>query len=196
MMCVLVYLTMVHMPPRHVRCQRMASGVDSCLSDCKRQDLLFTIAYIRFLVCYFSEDSPVSASILLKGQWDFSTCLVLCRCCGCELRSSFLYRKRFTHWAISSAYKKVSLLACFLPSSSFFFLFASPFWYECFAWMHVCTQCACLVSTKVTSSCWLPCNFELPCGCWELNSGPLQEQQMLLTMTSLLQDQNIVVFSC
>lgn len=53
MMCVLVYQSMAHMPPRHVRCRRMASGVDSCLSPCKRQDLLFTIAYIRFLVCYF-----------------------------------------------------------------------------------------------------------------------------------------------
>lgn len=49
----MVYLSMVHMPRRHVRCWRMASGVDSCLSHCKRQDLLFTIAYMRFLVCYF-----------------------------------------------------------------------------------------------------------------------------------------------
>lgn len=25
------------------------------------------------------------------------------------------------------------------------------------------------------------CNFELPCGCWDLNSGPLEEQPVLLT---------------
>ena len=29
--------------------------------------------------------------------------------------------------------------------------------------------------TGVTDSC------ELPCGCWELNSGPLEEQPVLLT---------------
>ena len=28
---------------------------------------------------------------------------------------------------------------------------------------------------------------ELPCGCWELNSGPLEEQSVLLTAEPLLQ---------
>ena len=35
--------------------------------------------------------------------------------------------------------------------------------------------------TGVTDSC------ELPCGCWELNLGPLQEQHVLLTTEPLLQ---------
>ena len=35
--------------------------------------------------------------------------------------------------------------------------------------------------TRVTNSC------ELPCGCWELNPGPLQEQQVFLTTEPSLQ---------
>ena len=31
---------------------------------------------------------------------------------------------------------------------------------------------------------------EPPCGCWELNSGPLEEQAMLLTAEPSLQPQN------
>lgn len=30
-------------------------------------------------------------------------------------------------------------------------------------------------------------NSELPCGCWELNSGPLEEQPVLLTAKPPLQ---------
>jgi hypothetical protein len=29
--------------------------------------------------------------------------------------------------------------------------------------------------------------YELPCGCWELNSGPLEEQLVLLTAKPSLQ---------
>ena len=32
---------------------------------------------------------------------------------------------------------------------------------------------------------------ELPCGCWEPNLGPLQEQQVLITAESTLQPQGI-----
>ena len=35
--------------------------------------------------------------------------------------------------------------------------------------------------TGVTDNC------KLPCGCWELNSGPLEEQPMLLTVESSFQ---------
>jgi hypothetical protein len=35
--------------------------------------------------------------------------------------------------------------------------------------------------TEVTYSC------ELPCGCWKLNPGPLQEQQVFLTIEPSLQ---------
>jgi hypothetical protein len=42
-------------------------------------------------------------------------------------------------------------------------------------------------SDSVTDSC------EPPCGCWELNSGPLEEQSVLLTTESPLQPQNLLL---
>ena len=44
-------------------------------------------------------------------------------------------------------------------------------------------------ATGVTDSC------ELPYGCWELNSGPLEEQPVLLTTEPSLQPQ-ILVLAC
>ena len=35
----------------------------------------------------------------------------------------------------------------------------------------------------------------LPCGCWELNSGPLEEQPVLLTTEPSLQPQKSVFFN-
>ena len=34
--------------------------------------------------------------------------------------------------------------------------------------------------------------YELPCGCWELNSGPLEEQPVLLTTEPSLQSQDVI----
>jgi hypothetical protein len=36
--------------------------------------------------------------------------------------------------------------------------------------------------------------YELPCECWEPNSGPLQEKRMLLTTEPCLQPQYYVCF--
>jgi hypothetical protein len=41
------------------------------------------------------------------------------------------------------------------------------------------------VSDLITDGC------EPPCGCWELNSGPLEEQSVLLTTESSLQPQQL-----
>ena len=41
-----------------------------------------------------------------------------------------------------------------------------------------------LCNVTITDGC------EPPCGCWELNSGPLEEQAMLLTAEPSLQPQN------
>lgn len=35
--------------------------------------------------------------------------------------------------------------------------------------------------------------FELPCGCWELKPGPLEEQPLLLTTEPSLQPANSLV---
>jgi hypothetical protein len=40
------------------------------------------------------------------------------------------------------------------------------------------------VSDSITDGC------EPPCGCWELNSGPLEEQSVLLTAEPSLQPMN------
>ena len=56
--------------------------------------------------------------------------------------------------------------------------------------MYVCMSCVCLAfeearrgvrspGTGITDSC------ELPCGCWQLNAGPLQEQQVLKPLSNL-----------
>jgi hypothetical protein len=45
-------------------------------------------------------------------------------------------------------------------------------------------------SGSITDGC------EPPCGCWELNSGPLEEQSVLLTTESSLQHHPSPVFVC
>ena len=45
------------------------------------------------------------------------------------------------------------------------------------------------MSDLVTDSC------EPPCGCWDLNSGPLEEQSVLLTTEPSLQPLNAVFYS-
>ena len=45
---------------------------------------------------------------------------------------------------------------------------------------------------EVRRGCWLPSDgvvesCELPCGCWELNLGPLKDQPVLLTPEPSLQ---------
>ena len=48
--------------------------------------------------------------------------------------------------------------------------------------MHVCVYVHCVLEEIIRSSGpGVTEDYELPCGCWELNSGPLQEQQVLLT---------------
>jgi hypothetical protein len=34
---------------------------------------------------------------------------------------------------------------------------------------------------------------EPPCGCWDLNSGPLEEQSVLLTAEPSLQPQEVII---
>ena len=60
--------------------------------------------------------------------------------------------------------------------------------FACLSMYHVCAWCLWWPEegigspgTGVTDSC------ELPCGCWELNPGPLEEQSVLLTTGPSLQ---------
>ena len=54
--------------------------------------------------------------------------------------------------------------------------------------MHVCVMMAELLELELQiDSC------ELPCGCWELNSGPLEEQSEFLTTEPFLQPQELIL---
>ena len=47
-----------------------------------------------------------------------------------------------------------------------------------FAYMCVCVPCVCLVPTEARRGYHIYWDWnyrQLPCGCWELNPGPLQE---------------------
>ena len=49
--------------------------------------------------------------------------------------------------------------------------------------------CSCLQTPQKRASDLVTDGCEPPCSCWELNSGPLEEQTVLLTSESSLQPQ-------
>jgi len=51
----------------------------------------------------------------------------------------------------------------------------------------ICTQCCCLQTHQKRASNPITDGCEPPCVCWELNSGPLEEQSVLLTAEPSLQ---------
>lgn len=56
--------------------------------------------------------------------------------------------------------------------------------YECSTWITVCPPLVCLLDILKLE---LMDDFWATVWCWELNSGPLQEQQVLLTAEPSLQ---------
>ena len=73
--------------------------------------------------------------------------------------------------------------------SSFFFFFCFLFFNDSFIlfiWVH----CSCLQTHQKRVSDSIMDGCESPCGCWELNSGPLEEQSVLLTVEPSLQSVN------
>lgn len=62
----------------HVRCQKIALGVDTCFSLVRAR----TCCKHQAVGLIVSGDSPVSASILLEGPW-ITGCLA-CRCCDLD----------------------------------------------------------------------------------------------------------------
>jgi hypothetical protein len=53
-------------------------------------------------------------------------------------------------------------------------------------WCFACMRVLDSLELNLTDSC------ELPCGCWELNPDPLEEQAVLTTTESSLQPQEII----
>jgi hypothetical protein len=62
-----------------------------------------------------------------------------------------------------------------LPSPSSFFFLKIYFIY--YMWVH----CSCLQTLQKRASDFITDGYEPPCGCWDLNLGPLEEQSVLLT---------------
>jgi hypothetical protein len=61
----------------------------------------------------------------------------------------------------------------------FFFLFFLRFIYY-----YISVHCSCLQTHEKRSSDLITDGCEPPCGCWDLNSGPSEEQSVLLTAES------------
>lgn len=61
-------------------------------------------------------------------------------------------------------------------------------WFLC-VYVCICHMCALMhgIQRKVSGSSELDLVMSQPCGCWDLNSGPLEEQQTLLTAKPFLQ---------
>ena len=55
-------------------------------------------------------------------------------------------------------------------------------------------HCCCLQTHQKRASDPITDGYEPPCGCWELNSGPLEEQSVLLTTESSLQPSHSFFF--
>jgi hypothetical protein len=73
----------------------------------------------------------------------------------------------------------------FIPS-----WFCLLFVFMCMFCLHTClytTGMSCSLGGLQVSGTQVMHNYEVSYGCWELNSGPLQKQQMLLTAELLLQ---------
>lgn len=65
----------------------------------------------------------------------------------------------------------------------------------CFYFMCIAVLPAC-ISVKVPDilELELPTSCELPCGCWKVKPGPLEEQPVLLTSELSIQPPSCVVF--
>jgi hypothetical protein len=83
------------------------------------------------------------------------------------------------HCSVLFSLSPSSFLPSFLPPSFFFFFYL----FILCIWVHYSSLQTYQkkVSDPITDGC------EPPCGCWELNSGPLEEQSVFLTTEPSLQ---------
>jgi hypothetical protein len=50
-----------------------------------------------------------------------------------------------------------------------------------FIYYYISVHCSCLQTHEKRASDLIMDGYEPPCGCWDLNSGPSEEQSVLLT---------------
>ena len=86
------------------------------------------------------------------------------------INSSLRAPKTFTHWSKHLALRFFQFSSSLIPLKKILFIFMSM------STLSARTPaCQKRVSDPITDGC------EPPCNCWELNSGPLEEQVVLLT---------------
>ena len=69
----------------------------------------------------------------------------------------------------------------------FSFLFSKIFFiFKVLSIYYLCVHCCCLQTHQKGALDSITDGCEPPCGCWELNSGPLEEQSVLLTTKPLV----------
>jgi hypothetical protein len=95
-------------------------------------------------------------------------------CWGFKLMSLYLLSKR---WATTP------LQLCFLYFFIHFFIFKD------LIILYMSVHCSCFQTHQKRASDPIMNGCELPCGCWDLNSGPSEEQPVLLTTEPSLQPQ-------
>ena len=103
--------------------------------------------------------------------------------------SSWTHRATQTNFCLLSVGIKGVATTVQLNSDSFFF-FKDSF-ISCM-WVH----CSCLQTHQKRASDLITDGCEPPCGCWGLNSGPLEEQPVLLTAESSLQPSAMILKPC
>jgi hypothetical protein len=97
--------------------------------------------------------------------------------------------------------KRGSLLCKY--TSLFFFFFLKPamhawnkfgeFFCLRFIYYYIWVHCSYLQSHQKRASDLIADGCETPCGCWDLNSGPLEKQSVLLTVEPSLQPYTVVL---
>lgn len=114
-------------------------------------------------------------------------------------RQPWLILFQWTVWMASRGTSRTlpnpTTVLCFLLKERnfklFFFFFSFKDLFILCIWVH----CPCLHTHQKRASDTITDGCEPPCGFWELNSGPLEEQSVLLTTESSLQPPSLSCFN-
>jgi hypothetical protein len=110
-----------------------------------------------------------------------------------EQKISFFLYFKFSLTLSLSFFLHIYFISCSLPNFLYFLINDLFIFILCASvlWLHVCLcEGARSPGTGVTG--W----WKLPCGCWELNLGPLEEQSVLLTTELSFQPLDPTIYSC
>jgi hypothetical protein len=103
-----------------------------------------------------------------------------------------LFHQASTQAISTSACVKADFLLCKLAEAAVPVLFVSFFFLNKIYLFILCIYHCSFQTHQKRASDSIPDGCEPPCGCWELNSGPLEEQSVLLTTEPSLQTSFLV----